>query len=331
MEPPGPEEEGGGCSSSITLSPPASSIHVEGRELFTHCPSELRVKVGETATFTCNITALEHNPKDFNWYREQNNKQEKIADLKAGQNDKLTINVSWDLRIATLRIQKVTLNDSGNYYCVHVNVTESSNFITSRRSELIVESHPSTVTEAKDPTNQKGSPDNVASLKTTMISTSILLTLLLLLLIGLAIFLVWHKQKAMYIKDLQSAFRFAVQTALLQGKIELTDPARKGLFTQCKCKCSGQFSETKNVLYGRDTGSRTDGRGNKPSQPQVRNLENPPQDPTVYTVDYGVLEFGSSEPYRNSADLCVLDQVEYATIIFPQEKPTMEDHRDRTA
>ncbi|XP_075058430.1 programmed cell death protein 1 [Mixophyes fleayi] len=250
---------------SICVSAALSLVPSGGAVLFTHFPLKLHLKVGETATFTCNFTGLKHNPEDINWHRKENDQQVKIADLKSGQNGRLSVTMFWDLRKAELSIRNVTLNDSGKYYCGYLNITVTRTIIVSNVSELIVESYQSTATEVIDLIDQRVSPGNGTSLKMTIISTSILLTLLLLLLIGIAIILVWHKQR------------------------------------------------------------------NKPSQPQVRNQDKPPQDPAVYTVDYGVLEFGSSQPYRKSAELCVLEQVEYATIMFPQEKPSMGDCEKRTA
>lgn len=71
-------------------------------------------------------------------------------------------------------------------------------------------------------------------------------------------------------------------------------------------------------------------RNNIP-QPQQQDLEKPPQDPSVYTVNYGILEFGASQPYRKSAELRVSEQVEYATIMFPQQTPSMGEKRGRSA
>ncbi|XP_040205538.1 uncharacterized protein LOC120936875 [Rana temporaria] len=56
---------------------------------------------------------------------------------------------------------------------------------------------------------------------------------------------------------------------------------------------------------------------NKMPQPQLRHLEKPYQNSDVYTVDYGVLDFGNNQPYRKSAEISIQEQVEYATIMFP--------------
>ncbi|XP_077343710.1 programmed cell death protein 1-like [Lithobates pipiens] len=56
---------------------------------------------------------------------------------------------------------------------------------------------------------------------------------------------------------------------------------------------------------------------NKMPQPQLRHLEKPSQNSEVYTVDYGVLDFGNNQPYRKSAEISIQEQVEYATIMFP--------------
>ncbi|KAM4771087.1 programmed cell death protein 1 [Rhinophrynus dorsalis] len=68
---------------------------------------------------------------------------------------------------------------------------------------------------------------------------------------------------------------------------------------------------------------------NKTPQDQLKHLEKPSQDSVVYTVDYGVLEFQSNQQYRKSAALCTLEQVEYATIMFPQGTPSMGECRGR--
>ncbi|XP_044147933.1 uncharacterized protein LOC122936009 [Bufo gargarizans] len=65
--------------------------------------------------------------------------------------------------------------------------------------------------------------------------------------------------------------------------------------------------------------------------PQQQDLEKPPQDPSVYTVNYGTLEFGASHPYRKSTELSISEHVEYATIMFPQQTPSMGEKRGRSA
>ncbi|XP_075427129.1 programmed cell death protein 1-like isoform X2 [Ascaphus truei] len=70
---------------------------------------------------------------------------------------------------------------------------------------------------------------------------------------------------------------------------------------------------------------------NKTPQSQLKHLEKPPQYPAVYSVDYGVVEFQSSRPYRKSAELCAPEQVEYATILFPQRTPSPGEPRGRKA
>ncbi|KAM8953089.1 programmed cell death protein 1 [Pelodytes ibericus] len=65
---------------------------------------------------------------------------------------------------------------------------------------------------------------------------------------------------------------------------------------------------------------------NKTPQHEAKQLESPTLDPTVYTVDYGVLEF-KNNPYRKSAEMHVTEQIEYATIMFPQGTPGMGERR----
>uniref|UniRef100_A0A803JYL7 Ig-like domain-containing protein n=1 Tax=Xenopus tropicalis TaxID=8364 RepID=A0A803JYL7_XENTR len=53
--------------------------------------------------------------------------------------------------------------------------------------------------------------------------------------------------------------------------------------------------------------------------------------PEVITVDYGVLAFPNNCPYRKSVELCTLDQVEYATIMFPQGTPSLGERSGKDA
>ncbi|XP_075720206.1 programmed cell death protein 1 [Rhinoderma darwinii] len=247
------------CVSIVLGSPPPAL-----KNLLVHSPQSLTLKPGVNATFTCNISALNYNPEDINWYRNTaQNTSIKIADLKCSENSRMYISTDWTLREAKLLIVNVTFNDSGKYFCTHVNVSESGQIITSDMSELFVNSFPSTVT---DKTKLKDLPEsNPDSQKISIISTSIILALLLLLAIGSTLIFMWYKQR------------------------------------------------------------------NNNSQPQQQDLEKLPQDPSVYTVNYGILDFGASQPCRKSPNLSVLEQVEYATIMFPQQTPSMAEKRGRSA
>ncbi|OCT80647.1 hypothetical protein XELAEV_18027460mg [Xenopus laevis] len=67
------------------------------------------------------------------------------------------------------------------------------------------------------------------------------------------------------------------------------------------------------------------------ASPAQHIQEKPSQDPEVFTVDYGVLAFPNNRPCRRSAELCTLEQVEYATIMFPQGTPSMGERRGKDA
>ncbi|XP_066461638.1 programmed cell death protein 1-like [Eleutherodactylus coqui] len=235
--------------------------YAAAKNLFVHSPPSLHLKPGENATFTCNISALNYNPADINWYINKNT-SEKIADLKGSKDPRLNISISWTLREAKLRIINVTFTDSGKYHCSHVNINASGDIIRSNISELFVNDVPRTVTNVTD----KYSPEsNSNSEETLIISTSLILALLLLLAIGAVVFLFCYKR-----------------------------------------------------------------RNNIPQQEQ-QDLEKPPQDSSVYSVDYGILEFGDNQPYRKSPELSVSEQVEYATITFPQQTAIMGEKRRKLA
>ncbi|XP_072266267.1 programmed cell death protein 1 [Pyxicephalus adspersus] len=219
----------------------------DGKMLLSHSPVHLNVSLGETAIFTCNLTALNFTPKDINWYKKANStNSKKIADVKYADNDRFHITTDWAQKKAMLYIRNVMLNDSGQYHCGHVNVEKNGLIFTSNISDLTVENITYITTTETDQTTKD--PSTKSSFKNGIIATSILLPLLLIV---TATFLVWYKQR------------------------------------------------------------------DKMLQPQLRHLEKPPQDSDVYTVDYGVLDFGNNQPFRISAENSVQEQVEYATIMFP--------------
>ncbi|XP_073529212.1 programmed cell death protein 1 [Phyllobates terribilis] len=242
---------------SIVLGDTVSGVSI----LFVHSPPSLHLKPGENATFTCNISALDSDPKDFNWYK-MVNVSEKIADLKNAPHSRLNITANWKLREAKLHIVNVTFSDSGKYHCSYI--SENGKIFDSNESELIVNTgFPSAVTDTTSTRNL--SEDNPNSQKMSIISTSFVLTLILLLAIGSAIILIWYKKR------------------------------------------------------------------NRIPQPQQQDPEKSPQDPSVYTVNYGILEFGSRQPYRKSPELNIPEQVEYATIMFPPQTPSMAEKKGRSA
>ncbi|XP_018417077.1 PREDICTED: programmed cell death protein 1 [Nanorana parkeri] len=237
------------CSICVIAVP--SRTH-ENNTLLLHSPPDLHVWLGGIAIFTCNLTALNFTPKDVNWYKGNRTQSTKIADVKYADSNRLNITKDWEQKIAVLHIQNVTLNDSGQYYCGHVNVEGNGQIFISNTSDLTVNNVSYSATTGPDQT-KKGPTDNnaMASRQRATIATSILLVLLLLLLIGITTFIVWYRQR------------------------------------------------------------------NKMPHPQLRHLEKPPQDANVYTVDYGVLDFGNNQPSRKSAEISIQEQVEYATIMFP--------------
>ncbi|XP_068137330.1 programmed cell death protein 1 [Hyperolius riggenbachi] len=248
---------------SICVSSLLKSVTAEGLVKFIHSPPELRVKEGDTAVFTCNITYLNYNPSDINWYLDKNGIASKVADVQSLKDKRLNITTYWNERKAVLHIRNVTQNDSGKYHCEHVDVFNNGLIIGSNSSELILLHIGHTTPTVTNQTTQETSPDHKDRTKVITISISVLMFVLLLLLIGITIILVWHKQR------------------------------------------------------------------NMSPQPQLRHLEKPPQDTEVYTVDYGVIEFGNNQPCRKSAEVSVSEQVEYATIMFPQGTPCMGERRER--
>ncbi|XP_069583172.1 programmed cell death protein 1 [Ranitomeya imitator] len=230
--------------------------------LFVHSPTILHLKPGENATFTCNISALNSDPKDFNWYKMVGTSV-KIADINNVTDRRLNLTTNWKLREAKLHIVNVTFSDSGKYRCSYI--SENGQIFQSNESELFVNSFLSAVTDKTSHNNL--TKDNPNPLKMS-ISTSVVLTLialiLLLLAIGSTIIFIWYKKR------------------------------------------------------------------NRIPQPQQQDPEKSPQDPSVYTVNYGILEFGSRQPYRKS-ELNVPEQVEYATIMFPPQTPSMGEKKGRSA
>ncbi|XP_041420700.1 uncharacterized protein pdcd1.S isoform X2 [Xenopus laevis] len=200
----------------------------EGDILFEHLPSEHHLSPGRTAVFICNISALNYDPTDINWSKTYNNNTSKIADLTSLKDtNRIHIKTNWTFRIAELHIRNLTVNDSGEYHCEHLNVTANSKIMLSNRSRLNVTGNKTPQTHLKHLVASQG----------------------------------------------------AEYSAILAQHIQ----------------------------------------------------EKPPQDPEAFTVDYGVLAFPNNSPYRKSAELCTLEQVEYATIMFPQGTPSMGERRGKDA
>ncbi|NXI43592.1 PDCD1 protein, partial [Galbula dea] len=65
-----------------------------------------------------------------------------------------------------------------------------------------------------------------------------------------------------------------------------------------------------------------------PSENTSAKEENPPI-VSVSTVDYGVLEFQCDRHTQVSVDSRLVNQTEYATIIFPEEKPVTPERRKK--
>ncbi|CAH2247999.1 programmed cell death 1 [Pelobates cultripes] len=231
----------------------------------THFPSDIFINPGATVTFTCNVSSLNYTIRDINWYKTINNESKKIADLSNPENGRICISANWNLSKAEIFIKNVTMNDSGEYHCEHVDVNGDKKVSKSRRSKLNVTDGIIPESSLTTPSKKNSNKKPKSNTNITIILVSIILTLLLLFFICIA--LVLWKQKADQIPDAYlinlEVFRKAVQ-------------------------------RTEYVPLLR-----------------MQNEESPTQSPTVYTVDYGVLEF-SNKPYRKSAELCVTEQVEHS-------------------
>ncbi|XP_063297160.1 uncharacterized protein LOC134585637 [Pelobates fuscus] len=245
---------------SICVSNMLGLSYADEEITLTHFPSDIFINPGATVTFTCNVSSLNYTIRDINWYKTINNESTKIADLSNPENGRIRISANWNLSKAEIFIKNVTMNDSGEYHCEHVDVNGDKKVSKSRRSKLNVTDGIIPESSLTTPSKKNSNKKTKSNTNITIILVSIILTLLLLFFICIA--LVLWKQK-----------------------------------------------------------------GNKIPQPQDKHLESPAQSPTVYTVDYGVLEF-SNKPYRKSAELCVTEQVEYASIMFSSGTPSMgEEHR----
>lgn len=58
--------------------------------------------------------------------------------------------------------------------------------------------------------------------------------------------------------------------------------------------------------------------------------EEKPPAVTVYTVDYGVLEFQQDENTKTPEESFPADQTEYATIVFSEERPVTPERGKKT-
>ncbi|OCT78534.1 hypothetical protein XELAEV_18029622mg [Xenopus laevis] len=234
---------------------------------------------GRTAVFICNISALNYDPTDINWSKTYNNNTSKIADLTSLKDtNRIHIKTNWTFRIAELHIRNLTVNDSGEYHCEHLNVTANSKIMLSNRSRLNVTGDKE-IAMAVTKSATQNSMNKITEKVAVVISASVVFILLLLLCASL---LLWHKKR------------------------------NKTPQTHLKHLVASQGAEYSAILA-------------------QHIQEKPPQDPEAFTVDYGVLAFPNNSPYRKSAELCTLEQVEYATIMFPQGTPSMGERRGKDA
>uniref|UniRef100_A0A8C5MRB6 Ig-like domain-containing protein n=1 Tax=Leptobrachium leishanense TaxID=445787 RepID=A0A8C5MRB6_9ANUR len=119
---------------------PAAQMHLRSQYediIFTHFPQELFLHPGRTAKFTCDVSSLYYMPSDINWYKTNGNVTGKIADLKPS-NERIQISIISEFKQAVIHIKNVSMDDSGDYHCQHVNVSGDKKVAKSGMSRLNV-------------------------------------------------------------------------------------------------------------------------------------------------------------------------------------------------
>uniref|UniRef100_A0A452IWV0 Ig-like domain-containing protein n=1 Tax=Gopherus agassizii TaxID=38772 RepID=A0A452IWV0_9SAUR len=116
----------------------------------TFSPEKLSVPVGDTASFFCSISTANFPQSDYslNWYKKINSTHtQKIAEFNGNEHENqkkfLLVNHTSSVEI---KIQHLTENDSGEYFCGLIAFSSPSKVVESNVSKLTVtEGRPTTV------------------------------------------------------------------------------------------------------------------------------------------------------------------------------------------
>ncbi|XP_030431521.1 programmed cell death protein 1 [Gopherus evgoodei] len=119
-------------------------------QLVTFSPEKLSVPVGDTASFFCSISTANFPQSDYslNWYKKINSTHtQKIAEFNGNEHENqkkfLLVNHTSSVEI---KIQHLTENDSGEYFCGLIAFSSPSKVVESNVSKLTVtEGRPTTV------------------------------------------------------------------------------------------------------------------------------------------------------------------------------------------
>uniref|UniRef100_A0A8D0F1Q6 Ig-like domain-containing protein n=1 Tax=Strix occidentalis caurina TaxID=311401 RepID=A0A8D0F1Q6_STROC len=260
----------------------------------TFFPAMLTVPAGGSATFFCNISMESDSGSEYslNWYKETNHSQaQKIAEISRNNPPTKTEKYLLTNHTPAFKIEILNLhqNDSGSYYCGLITFFEPDKVMESNRSHLVVtggKRAPSSTLPSM--AGQAGSP---ICLQRQRAKTHMALAVTPRL-------MVWF----LWTNAIPGLFVFLLCTALA-----LLGCFRTGFNTCCK---KGACTGVVGYLWVM----------NRPCRVSLQKEEKPPV-VSVSTVDYGVLEFQWEQHAQLPAETRVVDQTEYATIVFPEEKP----------
>ncbi|RMC02072.1 hypothetical protein DUI87_21234 [Hirundo rustica rustica] len=185
-----------------------------------------------------------------------------------------------------IEILNLHQNDSGSYYCGLITFFEPDKVMESSRSQLIVTAAPQ-MNATDEPEMEEGSPSE--HVKAMLLG--------ILLLAGVVVLLIFGCLTLMY-------RRGDVQKPHSENMPADASELILSLAVEGACAGDGSCLQMLNHHHG----------------VTLQKEEKPPV-VSVSTVDYGVLEFQRDQHTPVPLKTWPVEQTEYATIIFPEEKP----------
>ncbi|KAI6063023.1 Programmed cell death protein 1 [Aix galericulata] len=284
------------CVLLLCCSPALAGCH-----RVTFSPATLTRPAGGSATFFCNISiennsSLEYN---LNWYKETNHSvPQKIAQISRSIPQTKTEKYLLSNHTPVFKIEILNLhqNDSGSYYCGLIAFFQPNKVEESNRSHLVV-------TGQLKGTGCRCHP----TVPSRRVGTGV-------------------DGEGMGTPGLVLAAPEKINTTEEPGVEDSSPPShiKAVILGVLLLGCVVVL-----VVLGYCLVTYRRGDVQKPPSENAAEKEEKPPVVSVSTVDYGVLEFQWDPHTQLPPETCPDDQTEYATIIFPEEKPVTPERGKR--